>query len=122
MCEKLVSLRTFMIASYGIPCSCGKVYIGETERSVQVRLKEHCANIFHGRSKTSAIAEYSQNTNHHICIEDAKVIAMEYHYNKRRIREAIDIEKHPQNINRHDGLDLCNSTLIQILRKSENSL
>ena len=73
---------------YVIPCSCGKVYIGETERSVQVRLKEHCANIFHGRSKTSAIAEYSQNTNHHICIEDAKIIAIEEiiaiedHYNK----------------------------------------
>ena len=117
-----MSLRTFPITSYGIPCSCGKVYIGETGCSLQVRLKEHYADIFYGQSKTSAIAEHSQNTNHQICIEYAKVIAMEYHYNKRRIREAIEIEKHPQNINRHDGLDLCNSTLIQILRKSENSL
>ena len=108
---------------YVIPCSCGKVYINETGRSVQVRLKEHCADIFHGLSKTSAIAEHSQDTNHHICIEDAKIIATEDHYNKRRIREAIEIEKHPQNLNRDDGLALCNSwkPLIQILRKSENS-
>ena len=117
-----MSLRTFMFASYGIPCSCGKVYIGETERSVQVRLKEHCANIFHGRSKTSAIAEYSQNTNHHICMEAAKVIATKDHYNKTPIREAIQIEKHSQNLNRDDGLDLSNSwkPLIQTLRKNEN--
>ena len=33
---------------YVIPCSCGRLYIGETGRSVQVRLKEHCAHIFHG--------------------------------------------------------------------------
>ena len=54
---------------------------------------------------------------------DAKIIATEDHYNKICIREAIEIEKHPQNINRDDGLDLCNSwkPLIQILRKSENS-
>ena len=68
---------------YVIPCSCGRLYIGETGRSVQVRLKEHCADIFHGRSKTLAIAEHSQDTNHHICMEDAKVIATEDHSNKR---------------------------------------
>ena len=26
---------------YGIPCECGKVYIGETERPTQDRIKEH---------------------------------------------------------------------------------
>ena len=118
-----MSLRTFPITSYGIPCSCGKVYIGETGCSLQVRLKEHCADIFYGQSKTSTIVEHSQNTNHQICIEYAKVIATEDHYNKRHIRESIEIEKHPQNLKRDDGLDLCNSwkPLIQILRKSENS-
>ena len=70
-----------------------------------------------------AIAEHSQDTNHHICMEDAKVISIEDHYNKRRIREAIEIEKHPQNLNRDNGLDLFNSwkPLIQTLRNNENS-
>ncbi len=35
---------------YSIPCDCGKVYIGETGRSVYIRLKEHTADIIHGRS------------------------------------------------------------------------
>ena len=79
--------------------------------------------IFHGRFKTSSIVEQSQDTNHHICIEDAKVIATEDHYNKRPMREAIKIGKNPPNLNIDDGLDLWNSwkLLIQILTKSENS-
>ena len=77
---------------YVIPCSYGRLYIGEVGCLVQVRLKEHCADIFHGRSKTSAIAEKYQDTNHHICMEDAKVIATEDHYNKICIREAIEMK------------------------------
>ena len=55
-------------------------------------------------------------------MEDAKVIATEDHSNKRWIKEAIKIEKHPQNLNRDDGMDLSNSwkPLIQTLRKNEN--
>jgi len=94
---------------YSFPCSCEDVYIGETGRSIQTRLKEHCADVTHGRIKKSAIAEHSSKTNHHVCIEEARVLAIEENYNKRRIREAIEIEKHPRNFNRDDGLTLCDS-------------
>ena len=47
-----------------------------------------------------------KKTNHHVCIEEAKVLAIEENYNKRRIREAIEIEKHPKKFNRDDGLTL----------------
>ena len=33
---------------YVIPGSCGILYINEIGCSVQVRLKEHCVDIFHG--------------------------------------------------------------------------
>jgi hypothetical protein len=94
---------------YSIPCSCSKVYIGESGRSVKVRLKEHCADIIYDRTKKYSVAEHSHKSNHQICIEDAKVIAMEDHYNKRHIREALEIEKHPQNFNKDDGLVLSES-------------
>ena len=70
---------------YAIPCLCGEIYIRETGRAINIRIKENCADIRHERIKKSAIAEHSQKTNHHICIEDAKVIAIEENYNKRRV-------------------------------------
>ena len=39
-----------------------------------------------------------------MCIEQAKVIATEDHYIRRRIQEAVEIEKHPKFFNRYDGL------------------
>ena len=51
---------------YKIDCSCGKSYIGETGRSLQTRLKEHGADIKHERSRTSAHAEHSSKTKHHV--------------------------------------------------------
>ena len=42
-------------------------------------------------------------------MEDAKVIALEDHYNKRKIREAIEIEKHIKIFNKDNGLIFCKS-------------
>ena len=56
-------------------------------------------------------------------MEDAKVIALEDHYNKRKIREAIEIEKHIKNFNKDDGLILCKSwkPIIHSLKEKTNS-
>ena len=40
---------------YRIPCDCGKVYIGETRRSMQDRIKEHDRDIRLARTQTSAV-------------------------------------------------------------------
>ena len=44
---------------YKIPCSCGKVYIGETIRRLETRLKEHCTACKKGEIEKSAIAEHA---------------------------------------------------------------
>ena len=82
---------------YKVSCSCGKCYIGETRRSFQVRIKEHEADIRYERARTSALAEHSFKTKHHL---------KEDHYYKRRLREALEIIKHPNNINRDEGLEI----------------
>jgi hypothetical protein len=51
---------------YKVSCSCGKCYIGETRRSFQVRIKEHGADIRNERIHTSALAEHSLKTKHHV--------------------------------------------------------
>ena len=70
---------------YKIDCSCGKSYIGETGRSLQTRLKEHVADIRNDRSRTSALAEHSSKTRHHLCVENASIVAREEHYHRRKI-------------------------------------
>ena len=88
---------------YLIPCSCGTPYIGETGRSISQRIHEHVADLKHSRSRSSALAEHVEKTNHHICIEDAKVIVRIDHFNHRKLREALEIEKRAINLNRDDG-------------------
>lgn len=63
--------RQHLKGVYKIDCSCGKSYIGETGRSLQTRLKEHGADIRNERSRTSALAEHSSKTKHHVCLERA---------------------------------------------------
>ena len=82
------------------------MYIGETGRSVLTRLKEHNVDIIRGRIKNFALAEHSINSKHHILMENAEVIANIDHYTRRRVREAIEIEKHPLNLNQDDGWKL----------------
>ena len=88
---------------YIIPCSCGTPYIGETGRSINQRISEHSADLRHGRTKSSALAEHAGKTMHHVCIEEAQVIAKIPQFHHRKFREALEIEKRPSNLNRDDG-------------------
>ena len=87
-------------------CSCNKVYIDKTGRSTKTRLKEDDPDINHSRAKNSVIAQQSCNTKHHICLEKEEVLATVPHQFKRKIREVVEIEKYPNNMNQDDGLKL----------------
>ena len=49
---------------YSIPCECGQVYIGQSGRSVQNRIKEHRRHIRLAQTEKSAVAERSINQDH----------------------------------------------------------
>ena len=109
---------------YKVTCSCGLNYIGETGRSLKVRLREHGADIRNQRSRISALAEHSERSKHHICLEETSLLAQENHYFKRRFREAIEIIKHPNNLNRDGGFEVSKSwvPLIKCLNKDKSNL
>ena len=44
---------------YRIPCKCGKIYIGETGRPMQERMKEHERDIHLASTQTSAVSEHA---------------------------------------------------------------
>ena len=60
----------------------------------------------HDCHQKSALAEHAHQSRHHIRIEETKLITREKHYKRQKIREAIEIEKFPLNLNRDDGLKL----------------
>ena len=101
---------------YLFPCSCGTGYIGETSRSIRQRIHEHAIDIRHSRSHTSALAKHVGKSCHHVCIEDSKVLSWVDHFHHRKLREAIEIERHPKNLNRDDGWKLSRSWIVTLSR------
>ena len=64
---------------YRIPCECRKVYIGETGRSVQERIKEHDGDIRLARTQTFAVSEHAIKTGHHPLWNEVKFIDRDSH-------------------------------------------
>ena len=105
---------------YLIPCECGKTYIGETRRSIRTRVKEHSADIRLNRTHKSALAEHSHNTKHPIKIEDTQVLAHVDNWSRRRVREAIEVVKNPNYLNKDDGLSISRSWLPNLTKLKDN--
>jgi hypothetical protein len=82
-----------------IPRECGRVYSGQTGRSVDIRIKEHQRHIRLYHPDKSVIAEHSIDQGHRIQFHNASILATKTRYMDRIVREAIEIELHPYNIN-----------------------
>ncbi len=91
---------------YTVPCmDCEKVYIGETGRCLQKRLKEHQYAVRVGDT-LNGIAVHAQTHQHDVNWDSAKVLASEENYWKRRTLEAIHIKNHGSTSNLECGLHL----------------
>jgi hypothetical protein len=94
-----LGLRTLGV--HRIPCECGRVYIGQTGRSVGIRLKEHQRHILLEHPDNSAVAEHSIDEGHRIQFHNSSTHTT-LHYTDSIVRETIDIELYPYNIKSED--------------------
>jgi hypothetical protein len=74
---------------------------------MDIRLKEYQRHIRLGHPDKSAVAEHSIDQGHRIQFHNSSIIASKTRYMDRIVREAIEIELHPYNINREGGF--CHS-------------
>ena len=102
---------------YKIPCgNCDKVYIGETGRPVGERMLEHRRDVRLMRTDGSAVAEHAYDADHPPNWGAVRCIAYDKHWYSRRVKEAIQIRLHPNNINRDSGIDIPEAWLPTIRR------
>ena len=87
---------------YSIPCSCGRPYIGETGRSLQVRITEHKRAVRIGDPK-NAISIHANSTGHAIDWNNSEVLSYEKSLSRRKFKEAAIIHRTANNINTVSG-------------------
>ena len=83
---------------YELPCQqCDVNYIGESGRSLKIRLHEHQTQ------RSSAFYEHSSETGHNIHKDKIKIITKEDYTYRRKIKEAVEIRTLNPALNRDDG-------------------
>ena len=104
-----------------IPCECGKVYIGETGRAMQDRIKEHDRDIRLAHTQTSAVSEHANETGHLPLWNQVKFIDRDPDRYTRRVKEAIQIRLHSNNINRENGIEIPEAWMPTIRKHNSRS-
>ena len=90
---------------YRVLCgSCDMSYVGETGRTLQLRIKEHRRALTNGDPCMSTLAEHAINHHNNIAWEDAIVVDADPHMYRRQTLEAWHIRQEPNPMNRDRGL------------------
>ena len=93
---------------YQIPCQCGKVYVGETQRRLETRVKEHRNACNKGDTWKSAIAEHQWDQQDQVDWDATRVLDRATRPVQLKVKESLHIERTPANnrLNRDEGYEL----------------
>ena len=81
---------------YRIPCECGKVYIGETGRSMHETESKNTTGIYDSPVPRPPpfLHEHAHKTGHYPLWNEVKFIDRDPHWYTRRVKEAVHIRLH----------------------------
>ena len=85
-------------------------------RAMQDRIKEHDRDIRPAHTQTSAVSEHANETGHLPLWNQVKFIDRDPHRYTRRVKEAIQIRLHSNNINRDSGIEIPEAWKPTIMR------
>ena len=89
---------------YSIPCAeCPRTYIGQTGRSLDLRLQEHRRALKNADVAASAVAEHLFEAGHRFDLSKASVIDSHPHTQTRCLLESWHIQHHQAPLNRERG-------------------
>ena len=86
------------------------------------RIKEHDRDIRLARTQSSAVSEQSNATGHYPLWDEVKFIDRDPHWYTRRVKEAIHIRLHPDNINSDNGIEIPEAWMPTIKQHSSRSV
>ena len=70
---------------------CEQCYIGETGRTIKIRLKEHKKDVVRGKENISGLSKHIRDTNHNIEWDNIIVLNKENDFRKRKFKEVVTI-------------------------------
>ena len=93
---------------YEVPCTCGKVYTGETKCRLETRLKEHKDACTKCLPNKFTIAEHAWANDHPITWDEMKILQRARRIMELVMKEALSIHKMPEDarFNRDSGYEL----------------
>jgi hypothetical protein len=105
--------------AYSIPCDCGRCYIGETSRPLEVHIKEHKYNLTQGQLQKSKLGQHAYKEGHKICWNEAKVLQTEPNTTYRKYKESAHMSL-IDNLISQPSLDISPIWTPLIQQKSKN--
>ena len=95
---------------YKIDCKdCRDDYVGETERNLRHRFKEH-------RRDSSPVGAHLLNKHHHMDRDCVKILDQEHRWFERGVKEAIHIRAHQPTLNRDRGRHILPAVYNSLVR------
>jgi len=97
--DRLTDLQTTEIV-YKLKCKdCDKIYIGQTKRHLETRIKEHKNNIKNTAGKLSVVSNHRLDCNHDFDWEGPDILHRERNRKKREVAEMFYIKRFKNNVN-----------------------